>query len=420
MNGLLLGIDLCDDYSQVCCLNPLTGGVQALKLTEEESSCLIPTAICKKKTEDVWFVGEEAYRRALLNEGVMVDKLVRMAGKEGTATIEGVKYTAEDMLSRFVSMLLEMAARTFDNQQVDCLAFSLQQITPQMPDLLVRVAERCHLPRESVRVFCHSECFVYYVLSQPREIWANTVSMFDLMDDGLNYYEMHMIRGRRPPVVEAVHEKLEDGFSLGLLDNASGEHMADTILTACAQRMLEKKVVSSVYLTGKGFVDTSWAPEFLQKVCYKRKVFAGQHVFASGAAYLAGDAERKETAYPYVCLGEGRVPVSVSLQVLYEGRNEKLMLVEAGTNWVDARSSVELIPDGTNILELNLAWAGTPQTRKVRIDFSGFPQRPNKTTRMEVIISFTAENQMTVRLIDRGFGELFPASGKIIREDIAL
>ena len=93
------------------------------------------------------------------------------------------------------------------------------------------------------------------------------------------------------------------------------------------------------------------------------------------------------------------------------------MLVEAGTNWVEARSSIELIPDGTNVLELTLTRADVMQNRRVRVDLSEFPARPNKTTRIEVIVSFTSEEQMTVRVIDRGFGELFPSSGKIIREE---
>lgn len=420
MQGLYIGIDLCDDYSQVCCLNPLTGETEAITLTKEESSCLIPTVICKRKTEDVWFIGEEAYRRALVGEGIMVDKLVKLAGRDGSATMEGVKYSAEELLYRYVAQLLSMTRQKYETTEIASLVFTIQTLTGDVLDLLVRTAERCGVSRDAVRIFSHTESFVYYVLSQQKDVWANSVSMFDLSEEGLHYYEMRVIRGRRPQVVEAAHEKLEEGFDLNVLDSTSGEHMGDTILSACAERMLSRKVISAVYLTGKGFVNTNWAPNFLRRVCTKRKVFAGQHVFASGAAYVARDSVREESAYPYTCLCEGRIQTTVSIQARYEGRTEKLVLAEAGTNWYEARSGVELIPDGTSTLELTLSKAGNPHSDRIRVDLSEFPQRPNKTTRIEVILSFTAEDRMTIRVIDRGFGELFPASGKMIRKDISI
>ena len=420
MQGLLMGVDLCDDYSQVSCLNPLTGETEAITLTKEEISCLIPTVICKKKTEDTWFIGEEAYRRALVGEGIMVDKLVKLAGKEGSATIESVKYTAEELLYRFVAQLLAMAREKYRTQAVDSLVFTVQTLTGDLLDMLVRIAERCDVSRDRVRILSHTESFVYYVLSQPKDVWVNAVCMFDLTEEGLHYYEMRVVRGRKPQVAEARHERLEEGFDLNVLDSASGEHMGDTILTACAERILDRKVISSVFLTGKGFATTDWASHFLQRVCYKRKVFAGQHVFASGAAYVAGDSLRQESAYPFTVLCEGRIAATVSIQARYEGRNERLVLADAGTNWYEARSSVELIPDGTSVLELAVSRIGVPTHDRVRVDLSEFPQRPNKTTRIEVIVSFTAEDRMTIRVIDRGFGELFPASGRMIRRDISL
>ena len=91
MEGLLLGIDLCDDYSQISCFRPLDMEPEPVALGDDTSSGLIPTVICKKKGEDVWYIGEEAYRLALFGGGTMVDKLVKLVRKEGYATIEGVR-----------------------------------------------------------------------------------------------------------------------------------------------------------------------------------------------------------------------------------------------------------------------------------------------------------------------------------------
>ena len=416
--GLLIGIDLCDDYSQVCVCEPAGRETEALMLSREDASCLIPTMICKKKRADIWFVGEEAYKRALFNEGVVADKLIRMAEQEGSATIEGVRYSAEELLYRFIKQLMDMTASRFMSETVDSLVFTLRKLSGNVLDMLIRIAERLGVGRDRVRNLSHSESFLYYVLSRPKDVWANSVSLFDLTDDGLDYYEMRVVRGRNPQVVEAAKEKLEEGFSLNVLDSASGEHMGDSILTSCADRLLAKKIISSVILTGKGFVSTDWAPGFLKKVCFKRKVFAGQHIFASGAAVAAADARKEETAFPYVFMCEGRTKASVEMDVRYDGRPEKLVLTEMGTNWYEARTSVELIPDGTEALTFFVRRYGLPHAEKVNVSLDEFPERPNKTTRTEVILSFSEEDLLTIRVRDLGFGEIFPSSGIVIRKDI--
>lgn len=420
MQKILLGIDLCDDYSQVCCMNPLTGQTEALMMSQEEDSCLIPTVIAKTKGEDIWSIGEEAYRQALLGGGVMVDKLVSLAGRGGSATIEDVKYSAEELLYLYVRQLLQRVLEKYDRTRVDSLVFTLQEMKGPMLDLLIRVADRCGIPREDVRIMGHTESFLVYALSQPKDVWINTVCMFDLTEEGLHYYEARVIRGRRPQVIQGHHEKLEEGFSLKVLETPSGEHMADAILTSCADRLLGKKVISAVFLTGKGFARIQWANRFIQRICYKRKVFAGQHVFASGAAYLAGDGQREETAYPFLFLCEGRISADISLMVRYEGRSERLLLAEAGTNWYEARNTVWLIPDDTRTLELLVTRAENSRRDHLRIELDDLPDRPNKTTRLELMIYFTSEQEMTVRITDRGFGELFPASGKVIKRTFTI
>ena len=93
MPGLMLGIDICDDYTQISRFDPDKLDAYAVGIGEEEE-VLIPTMICKKKGEKNWLIGEEAYRSALFGAGSMVDKLVKLASRGGTATIECVVYTA--------------------------------------------------------------------------------------------------------------------------------------------------------------------------------------------------------------------------------------------------------------------------------------------------------------------------------------
>ena len=74
MDGLLVGIDLCDEYTQMSC-------------PDEEKTWTIPTVICRNKNVDEWYVGEEAYAHTLKGDGIIVDKLVNLAMRDGTATL---------------------------------------------------------------------------------------------------------------------------------------------------------------------------------------------------------------------------------------------------------------------------------------------------------------------------------------------
>ena len=71
------------------------------------------------------------------------------------------------------------------------------------------------------------------------EIWANQTVMFDLTEEGLSYYELKVIRGKKPQVIEAKHEVLDEGFSLSVLESPMGEKMAPFILYSARRSFLK-------------------------------------------------------------------------------------------------------------------------------------------------------------------------------------
>ncbi|WP_283229627.1 DUF5716 family protein [Fusibacillus kribbianus] len=420
MQELLLGIDICDDYSQISYFNPQTLDAENIGLTDEESSCMVPTVICKEKGTDCWFIGEEAYRCALYGKGTMVDKLVKLAGKKGTATIEGVKYTADELLQIFVKQILSIPSARLGIEKIGAVVFAFQNKNSDLMDSIIQVTDELGIPRERVHMANHSETYLFYVISQKKDLWINQSCLFDLSETGLHYYELNVIRGRKPQVVEVSHEELEEGFSLEILETGAGKKLGDTILTSCAERLLQKKVMTSIFLTGKGFEDSQWASGFLRFICNKRRVFAGTGLFARGAAYMAYDSIQAQSSYPYVCLCEGRLASTISMQVNHEGRERQLVLASAGSDWYEAKASASFILDNTNILEFLVTPVGNGRQTKLAIQLDEFPARPNKTTRVEVIAAFLSESKISIRVIDRGFGEFFPGTGQMIRQDFQI
>lgn len=190
MDGLVIGIDLCNEYTQVSC-------------AEEEKTWTIPTVICKNKHADEWYIGEEAYAHTLMGDGIIVDQLVKLVLKDGTATLSDIKYEGMDLIKLFIRKILEYPEQEYGIMNISQLVIAVRKLEPKLIKALYACAKELQIPKERVHVISHTESFVYYVLSQKKEIWNNLVGMFDLSENQLSYYEMKVQRGLKKTTVVA-------------------------------------------------------------------------------------------------------------------------------------------------------------------------------------------------------------------------
>lgn len=407
MDGLILGIDLCDEYTQIAC-------------AEEEQSWTIPTVICKHKEKEQWYVGEEAYAHTLQGDGIIVDKLVKLVVKDGTATLGERRYSGSELMELFLRQAVEFPRTAFEMQEIRQLVFTVRKLEPRLIEALRRCGEALGIERENIYMISHPESMIYYALSQRKDIWSGTVGLFSLTQERLRYYELRVQRGAKHPTVAAEYEELEESFNLDILKSPSGARLADRILCSCGTRLMEGKLYSAVFLTGKGFLNRDWAEEFMKLICTKRRVYLEETLFARGAAVKAADLLKETTAYPFIMLCEGRLKSTISMNVVKKGQDVSLILAAAGEGWYDRVTTVEVIPEGKPVIELLVTPPDEKKSKQVRIPLEGFPDRLDRTTRVQVRISFLDEKTMDVTIRDQGFGELFPSSGMQIRQEVML
>ncbi len=343
-----------------------------------------------------------------------------MVLKDGTSTIGGVCYTGSRLIKLFIEKMLQYPKKEFLTEQVAQLVITLQEVDARLLDTLMYCADYLEIPRERVHVISHTESFIYYVLSQKKELWTNQVGLFELSSDRLCYYEMKVQRGMRRNMVQAEAQNQEEAFNLDILDSPSGSKLADKILSACAEKLLSRKLFSTVLLTGKGFERQDWAAGFMKLACNRRKVFVETHLFSKGAAYKGADYLHDETSYPYIFICEGRLKAEVSLKITKRGREGQLVVASYGDNWYESKSSMDFIVDGPGEVEFTVTPLDTKKKKLVRIPLSDFPKRPPRTTRIEMNMGFTDEETMVMVIKDKGFGELFPASEAVIRQEVKL
>lgn len=407
MDGLVIGLDLNDDYTQICCY-------------DKEKSWTLPTVICRRKEEEAWLSGEDAYAATLMGEGIIVDKLLKLAAKDGTSTINGTCYTGSMLLKLFIRNMLEYPKKEFLRDKVSQLVITVPRVDRGLLDTLMYCADFLEIPRERVHVISHTESFIYYVLSQKKELWTNQVGLFELSSDRLCYYEMKVMRGMRRNMVQAEAGNQEEAFNLDILASASGSKLADKILCSCGEKLLGRKLFSTVFLTGKGFERQDWAGSFMKLACNRRKVFVETYLFARGAALKGADYNQEATSYPYIFVCEGRLRAEVALKVLRRGRESNLVVASYGDNWYESKSSMDLIVDGQNEIEFTITPLDSKKKKLVRVPLSGFPQRPPRTTRIGLKVGFTDEETMMMVIEDKGFGELFAANGAVVRQEVSL
>ncbi len=419
--GLIVGFDLCKDYCRVSFFEEGAQEPKDLVFTEEGNPCLVQNSICKKKGEDVWLIGQDAYETALLGGGSIVDKVLRLVERGGFTTFEGVRYSAEDLLYHFLDEVLKVLYVNRRNSEIKKIVFSVQELSGVVLDTVLRCTKRLGLKRDAVHIVSHTESYLFYVLSQKRDLWSNLSVLFDLSGDGLNYYELEVLRGMQPNVAIARREFLEEGFSLGILETGSGMKLADSIMTSCVDRMLSKKIVTSCYLSGKGMDNCqTWGENFLRVLCNRRRVFFTENLFAKGAVYQAVDLLREKSVYNCRVICEGRIGVDIHLDVVQGVTAKTLELAGIGTNWYESQASVDIIPDQESSLKLRVRKLFERQTTTVEIPFADLGFQRNKMNRVHVDLRFTAENTFTVTLTDKGFGEILPGSGKTVQRTFTI
>ena len=407
MDGLVIGMDLCDTYTHISCMEP-------------EQTWVIPTVVCKNKNADEWYVEEEAYAHTLVGDGIMEDKLLTQVMKDGTATIGGIKYEGIYLLKMFLEKALELPKKAAGSREIASIVIAVSCLDVKLMDSLLYCADYLKIPRDRVHLISHTESFVYYVMSQKREVWSNQVGMFDLTNQSLRYYELKVQRGLRQMQVVADCENLEEGFHLDVLDNTAGARLADRILCSCADRILQKRLFSAIVLTGKGFENTEWAPEFMKQVCSRRRLFVENSLFSKGALMKAADYLQEKSSYPFICICEGRLKTTVSVKVLNHDKEGQLVLAAAGDKWYEAKSTVDFIVTGNPEVEFTISPLDPKKKKLVKIGLEDFPKRPDRTTKIELSLGFSDDRTMVAVIKDKGFGEIFPAEDVMIKQEVGL
>lgn len=415
----ILGIDISDDYTQIAWYQPDMQEPYSLSVTEGEQEYRIPTIICKKENEPVWLLGENAKKTAAIGKGFVVRHLLKKLNDTKEYEIDEAMYTPAELLKIYLGCVLDLAKERIKQEKFSYIAITMDALSKKVIDELYRALASLGYSKQKVRVLSYTESFIYYVLSQPKELRLNDVALFDFSKEAFTYRRMNVSRGTNPTIVQVDREDLTEEFAFPKNLGQIEREAMDEAFAKMIQSEFRHGIVSTVYLTGEGFYE-EWAKESMNVLCSKRRVFQGYNLFVKGVVYAGYMRYQEEYFENCVFICEGRTKVDISLLVQHDQNQMPLLLSRAGTNWYEAGAITEGILDGVNEVVFVITSPITRQSQNYKIDLDDFPVRPNKTTRIEISLGYSSEDQCIILIKDRGFGEIFKSSGKSIRKLIKL
>ncbi len=419
----VLGYDLGEKVSQISYLASDADMPETLSVLAGSELYNIPTILCKRKDVNQWFYGKEAVRHIEDGDGTPVEGLI-LAAKEGKPVMVGeTEYDPIALLTLFVKRSLSLLSLEVSMDNVDAIMFTVRSLDHRMVQVLNAVTQALELKTSNIFYQSHEESFYNYMLYQPDDLTHHTILACDYDLEELSVFKMTLNTNTKPTVATIDVENFDElmlpaGFpSEAALFHKTCERLDDEFLTIM-QKVCEERVISTVFLLGDGFHE-KWTKRSLEFLCRTRRVFQGNNLFSKGASIAARErVSPTGNAGRFVFLGEDKLKANLGMKLLKCGTEVYHALLDAGVNWYEAQAALDIIMDPSGILDIEVTPLTGGRPRVVQLYLDGLAKRPVGTTRLHLALSMNNVNEVSVRVTDRGFGELFPATGKVWEQTI--
>lgn len=421
-SGIYIGIDLCDDFSQVCYYKKNMENEEPVSVdfTGLERQYQLPTAISKSIGKDEWYAGDEAVKCARLGEGILIENLLAKAVLTAPYTVDDQTVMPIDLIKKYLEYLIQAAKVNSQSEEVEKICVTVMKFNISILNVISKALIELGYDKERFILTSHKESFIYYALNQKEELHKNEVVLFDYGYTGLMIHRMYTLVERGSKVTTIASEDYTKEIKYELSENTNSIEFLDNLMKETAVKTMDKKNISSVFLVGNGFSDDLKLPDFIKYICDRRKVFAGQNLYVKGACYQCLDGVNNNTSKEYLIACDERITTGIEMKISDFGKDKILRMVRPGVNWYNAGVSYDFIIDDIDSLELFLSPVGTVDKQLINIPITEFPDRPNKTTRIKITLDFMSASRCHVSIKDMGFGEFFQSSKRVINEEILI
>lgn len=403
--GGILGYDLNDKYCQISYYDESKEEPQTLESSGENYQ--IPMMI--GYVREHWVYGREAKKYSVINEGHIVSGIFEKAVKREKVMIGGKSFDGVWLLARFIRLSLQ----EFDS--IDFITFSVPYTDIDMSKMLKGIGQHIGVEKDRIFIEDYKESYCNYMFYQPKELWQYESALFYCDAREIRAYmlrKLNAISGRGNDrfvtVDEVANARIQELSAIYPVLNVDRAKDADEKFKGFIENIFEKKVVSSVYLTGEGF-ENSWYPNSLKILCNGRRAFIGNNLYSKGACYHSMKKLRGYEEGP-IYLDESKMAEQICLRMRVRGQERWYPIVAWGTHWYEADGEWEVLLEDASDIEIRVETLAGNEVQMERVSLSGLPSRRDYSLRLRIEVMFLDERTCKIIFRDAGFGEFFPAT----------
>lgn len=305
-----------------------------------------------------------------------------------------------------ISVILAQALSKLGAEYFNSICVAAEVLTEAMMENITAKISRAY-PDTKLSFISKSESVAHYSLNQKKELRVNDVAFFDLDEAGLVYNRLHTAssNGKTNALVES--RDCSDIIKPEYLEKEEPAAL-DERFKSLINELFEKQHISTVYLTGKGFINEEWAKESLNMLCNKRRVFKGQSLYAIGACYYNSDYKDE---YRIVC--DGRTAYETCLEVIYKEEKKEAVLIPAGKLCHEVGNVVvEGIVSGeqTRLVFIRRALFDKAVIRE-EIDLGDIKDYKDRMLRLVITLKIVNGRELSITVEDAGFGAFAKKTG---------
>lgn len=410
---LIVGLDLGEETTQLSVFNHKTYDAEAIYENKQEPST-IPTALTVTADTKDWLFGREALEYLEHKEGILLHSFLT---HNQVREVYGTHFTRESLLEKYLRKVLLLLKREYPHGIIEKMVVTIKQMDPELITDLMQALKNLGILEDRVKVISHQLSYLHFALYQKKELWMNDVSMFDFDETGLTYYQISMDRRNRPMVAKVISKPYIDKITYDMVKN--NEETLPYMFSSIVNTVMHKQIISTVYLTGVGFMD-NWFEPCLQDLCVGRRVFVGENLYSYGACYAAREMTSDAKLGDFALLCDNTVGFSVSMNAYWEANLREVILVELGTPWYEVNQQFEVILDDEKEVPFTIRDIMSKEVRKHIIALEDMPRRSNKTTRLQIRILCSSPHSLVITVKDMGFGAFYPTTNRIWEKTLSI
>lgn len=417
---IVVGYDLCDDYSQISYCVVDSDNVETLSSVVGAEVFSIPTVLCKREGVNQWFYGKEAVRYAQEHEGVLLEKLLSLAVDGEPLQIEGKSYQPAALLTLFMKRSLRMLSQ-ISSDKIAALMITCEEVGHERLEVLRRVVANLGLKTDKIYFQSHTESFYHYMIQQPEELWHFQTLLLEYRENTVRVYRMECNK-HTTPVVAFIDEAEYPFVSYEPMPEAQSlredkMRRMDSEFLELSQRLCQNQLISSIYLIGEHYSD-EWMKESLKYLCKGRRIFQGNNLYSKGACLCLRERfKESEVNRNHVFLGKEKLKSNIGMKILRRGQESYYALLDAGTNWFEAQAVLDFYVNKGNYVELTITSLIGRKSKLARIVLEELPEG---ISRLQARLYLKDDKHLVVEIEDLGFGVFREATHRVWKEEMEI